>query len=176
VLNYERAKRLAPDDEDLAANLKMALQRTEDRIDKAPELFIKEWKNNVTGLMNEKSWSLLCIGALCITLLLFSMYIVSRSTGLRKTGFFGGSILFIVTVVLFFVAKNKYELTVNSAEAVITSGSVTVNGSPDEKGTKLFILHEGTKVTVQQESEGWTEIRIANGNVGWVKTGSFQKI
>jgi tetratricopeptide (TPR) repeat protein len=176
VLNYERAKKLAPDDEDLAANLKLTLQRTEDRIDKAPELFLNEWKNDITGLTGEKNWSLLCIAMLCLSLALFALYIVSNRSGLRKTGFFGGSILLVITVVFFLIARHSYEMTVNSAEAVITAGSVTVHGSPDEKGTKLFILHEGTKVNVQQENEGWTEVRIANGNVGWIKINALQKI
>ncbi|MFL5763352.1 MAG: tetratricopeptide repeat protein [Bacteroidia bacterium] len=176
ILNYERSKKLKDGDEELEANLKLAQQRTEDRIDKAPELFLKEWKKEIADLMGERSWSLLCIAVLCLTLLLFLLYVFSRQTGLRKTGFFGGSVFLLLTIVLFFIAKYKYETTLNSAEAIITTGTVTVNGSPDEQGTKLFLLHEGTKVTIQQENDGWSEIRIANGNVGWIKSDTCQKI
>ena len=82
----------------------------------------------------------------------------------------------IACIILFFVARHKYELTLNSGGAIIISPTVTVTGSPNEKGTKLFILHEGTKVTITEDSGDWTEIKIANGNVGWLPTKSISPI
>jgi tetratricopeptide (TPR) repeat protein len=175
ILNYERSKKFS-DDDDLEANLNMALKHTQDNIDKAPELFLTEWKNAIVNLMSEKNWSLFCIVFLCLTLFFIGLYIFSGATGIRKMGFFGGLVFLGLTIVLFFVAKNKYELTINSSEAIITSAEVIVKGSPDEKSTKLFSLHEGTKVDVQQENGDWIEIRIANGNVGWVKSNVLEKI
>src|SRR3569832_1089815 len=61
ILNYERAKKLAPNDEDIAVNLKFANQKTEDKIEAAPQMFLLELKQKIILLMNEKSWSVLCI-------------------------------------------------------------------------------------------------------------------
>jgi tetratricopeptide (TPR) repeat protein len=170
VLNYERAKKLAPNDEDILTNLKFANQKTEDKIESAPQLFLTEWKNGLIDLMSEKGWSCLCIFTFCISLILIAMFVLSGNSGNKKAGFFGGATTGIITVIIFFMAQCKYEHTINSDEAIITSPSVTVNGSPNEKGTKLFILHEGTKVIITQEEADWTEVKIANGNVGWLKT------
>ena len=82
----------------------------------------------------------------------------------------------VTTIAIYFIAKHKYELTQTSTTAVITSAAVTVYGSPNEKGTKLFILHEGTKVNINEEDGGWTEIKIANGNVGWLPVKSLSAI
>lgn len=176
ILNYERAKKLNPDDEDLNMNLKFANQKAEDKIDAAPQLFLSEWKNGIIDIFDEKSWSILCILFFACSLFLFGMYIVSHSSGLKKLGFFGACILFIVTVFTFFIAQNKFEMTKNSSDAIVLSGTATVTGSPNEKGTKLFILHEGTKVIVTEEQNEWTEIKIANGNVGWIKSNLIEKI
>ncbi len=67
-------------------------------------------------------------------------------------------------------------MSVNGNTAIITAQSITVTGSPNEKGTKLFILHEGTKVNVTQEDLDWVEIKIANGNTGWIKHSQLEKI
>jgi tetratricopeptide (TPR) repeat protein len=176
ILNYERAKKLDPDDDDINVNLKHAYQKTEDKIEAAPELFLTEWKNGIVNLMSEKEWSILFILFICITLLFFLFYIMSRNNGIRRFGFYTGAIFIVLSISTFFIAKHKYELTVNSSGAVITGESVTVNGSPNEKGTKLFILHEGTKVNITEDQSDWTEIRIANGNTGWIKTSQLQKI
>ena len=170
ILNYERAKKLAPNDDDILTNLKLANQKTEDKIESAPQLFLTEWKNGIIDMMSEKGWSYFCIFALSISLILIAMFILSANPRLKKIGFFGGVIGGIMTISIFFIALQKYNHTINNNEAITTSASVTVTGSPDEKGTKLFILHEGTKVTVVEEMGDWTEVKIANGNVGWLKT------
>lgn len=176
ILNYERALKLDPDNEDFSFNLKLANQKTEDKIDTAPQLFLIQWKNGLVDLMTEKGWSQLCIILICISLLLFAIYITMQNRGLKQFGFFGGTTLVILSIITFFIAQHKYNITKNNSEAIITSPSITVTGSPNEKGTKLFILHEGTKVNVTQEDVSWAEIKIANGNTGWIKKSELQKI
>lgn len=169
ILYYERAKKLNPSDEDITVNLKLANQKVEDKIEAAPQLFLTQWKNGIVDLMSEKAWSIFCIILLAIALILFSIFITSGNRSLKQAGFFGGMVLIISAFVTLFIAQQKYTQTKYNSDAIITSASVTVMGSPSEKGTKLFILHEGIKVNVTQENDGWSEIKIANGNVGWVK-------
>ena len=109
-------------------------------------------------------------------MILFAVYIFSANRGVKQIGFFGGSTLILASIFIFFIARHKYELTKNSENAIITTPTVTVTGSPNEKGTKLFILHEGTKVNITEEDGSWTEIKIANGNVGWVPSKSLSAI
>lgn len=176
ILNYEKAKKLNPNDEDLIINLKLANQKAEDKIDAAPQLFLAEWKNGIVDLFDEKNWSVLCILLFAVSLFLIGLYIVSQNNTLKKLGFFTGIVLLIATIFIFFIAQNKYELTKNSSNAIVISGTATITGSPNEKGTKLFILHEGTKVIITEEQNEWTEIKIANGNVGWIKSNLIAKI
>ncbi len=176
ILNYERALKINPDNGDFNFNLKLANQKIEDKIDAVPELFLTQWKNGLVDLMTEKAWSELCIALIVISLILFVIYITVPKRSLKQFGFFGGTTLIILSIITFFIAQHKYDLTKNSSEAIITSPAITVTSSPNEKGTKLFILHEGTKVNVTQEDVNWAEIKIANGNKGWIKKSELQKI
>jgi len=176
ILNYERAKKLDPDDEDIEANLKLANQKVEDKIEAAPSLFLEQIQSGITDQLNERQWSLIMIMLIIAGLLFFALYVWSSGKTLKQIGFFIGSGLMIAACVTFFIAKSKYTSTVQSDSGVITSASVTVTGSPTEKSTRLFLLHEGTKVKIMDESDDWTEIKIPNGNVGWVKTNDLQKI
>ena len=176
ILNYERALKLDPDNQDFSYNLKLANQKTEDKIDAAPQLFLSQWKNSMVDLMTEKGWSKLCIGLIIFALILFAMYITMRGRAIKQFGFFGGATLFFLSLITFFIAQHKYYHTKYNSYGIITSPSITVTGSPNERGTKLFILHEGTKVNVTQEDTSWAEIKIANGNTGWIKKSELQKI
>jgi SH3-like domain-containing protein len=46
---------------------------------------------------------------------------------------------------------------------------VNVKSSPDEQGTSVFVLHEGTKVVLMDSVLQWKEVKIPDGNKGWVQ-------
>jgi SH3-like domain-containing protein len=54
--------------------------------------------------------------------------------------------------------------------------TVEIKSSPDENSTSLFVLHEGTKVYIKETFEDWAEIKIADGNTGWIKIKSIERI
>jgi tetratricopeptide (TPR) repeat protein len=176
ILNYERAKKLAPNDEDIAVNLKFANQKTEDKIEAAPEMFLIDLQKKLVALLDERSWSLLCIASLLVSLSFIALFIGSGNQLIKKTGFYLGGAAIIVFIITFFIAKSSYSSSQNHNEAIVTVGAVTVLGSPAESSTKLFILHRGSKVVVKGENNGWLEVTIANGNVGWIKASQVEKI
>ena len=62
-------------------------------------------------------------------------------------------------------------------EAIVMNPSVTVRSTPSESGTSLFILHEGRKVNVKDNSmKEWKEIHLEDGKVGWVPASAIEVI
>ena len=61
--------------------------------------------------------------------------------------------------------------------AVIIQSAVPVKSTPAQGGTDLFILHEGTKVNITDDSmDNWKEIRVADGKEGWVQADQIEII
>lgn len=172
ILNYEKAKKLSPADEDIIFNLNLANSRIIDKIDALPTLFIQEWKSGLLSTFTEREWSILCIVFSFLFIITLGIFIVSKKIILKQIGLWSALLFFVLSVAVFFVAKNSYASAVENKEAIILSPSIHVKGSPSEKGTKLFILHEGTKVRIESIEDRWIEIRLANGNVGWLPLSS----
>jgi tetratricopeptide (TPR) repeat protein len=170
ILNYERAAKLLPNDEDIKFNLKLANQKIIDKIERLPKLMIHEWKDNFLNSLSEKEWSILSIILLTIALGLLAIYLSGKKLLLKQVSFGFALLFFVVALTVFFIAKKQYNNSVNNKEAIIISGSTDVTSSPSENGTKAFVLHEGTKVTVTESSNDWVEIRLPNGNVGWIRS------
>lgn len=119
------------------------------------------------------------LGVVFFILLLVSLYLFffSKQIAGKKTGFIGG-IVFLALVVLsnVFAAQQKNELTDRNA-AIVLSPSVTVRSTPSESGTSLFILHEGRKVEIKDNTmREWKEIRLEDGKVGWVPASAVEVI
>ena len=52
-----------------------------------------------------------------------------------------------------------------------------MKSTPAQNGTDLFILHEGTKVNITDDSmKDWREIRVADGKEGWLPTKDLEVI
>ena len=51
-----------------------------------------------------------------------------------------------------------------------------MKGAPDNSGTSLFLIHEGLKVQVVGELGNWYNIRLADGNEGWIAKSDLERI
>ena len=176
ILYYERALALQPEHEDARHNLTLANAYIMDKIDYIPDIFIKRWKYAVVNSLLPKVWLIISLSAFSLFLLLFLTYFFSTRIVLKKFGFWFGVLFFLISVFTLLNSRERREIIQNSNKAIIISPVVTVKSSPNESGTNLFVLHEGTKVSMEDKLGNWTEIKIADGNKGWVKSEDFEEI
>ena len=175
ILYYERAKLLAPNDEDINFNLSLANSHITDKIDAISPLLVKTWYKSVSSILPSDSWSILSIGSFILLLIFLSVFLYSHKTVLRRLTFYLSILALLFSLLSFSFANTeaKQQTVHNSA---IIFDSITVKSSPDNYGTDLFLLHEGTKVTVLQTENNWMKIKLSDGNEGWVKNESLQVI
>lgn len=177
ILNYERALLMQPGNADIRANLEIARAKTIDKVIPVPEIFFVSWTKALINCLSVDAWAK--VGVICFFLLLVSLYFFffAKQIGWKKMGFIAG-ILFLVIVILanIFAFQQRNEL-VNRNNAIVLTPSVTVRSTPSENGTGLFVLHEGRKVEVKDDSmREWKEIRLEDGKVGWVPASSIEVI
>lgn len=169
ILYYRRALRLAPGNDDVRYNLSVAEARTKDNIERIPEFFLSTWLRGVRRTMSCTAWTILSLAFLAGALGLFLLYLLAQRLPLRKTGFYGtlvAAVLFVCTTS--FAAAGRREL-LDESHAVVMPASVAVKSSPDKSATDLFVLHEGTVVTVTDRLDEWCEILLDDGKKGWIE-------
>lgn len=176
IINYERAKKLSSDDEDIDFNLKIASLKVVDRIDNVPEVFYKRWLRNLATIFPANRWSITFVIMIWLVFISAGFYIISRSSSFKKISFIASIVFAIFSIFTYIFSARSYSILHVEEQAIVISSSVYVKSSPDEKGNDLFILHEGTKVEVLEPFEGWKKIRIANGTIGWLKLNEIEKI
>jgi tetratricopeptide (TPR) repeat protein len=176
ILYYERALLLSPGDKDIRFNLEIAKLKTVDKIEPVDEFFLTEWYNAVKNLYNANQWSYSAIGCFILFIVCLVLFFFSRKIFLKKLGFYSGLVLLVLTITThIFAYSQKKKLTDHNA-AILFTPTVTIKSTPDSSGTDLFILHEGTKVTVKSHLGNWIEIETDDGNVGWIKNSEIEII
>jgi tetratricopeptide (TPR) repeat protein len=176
LLNYNRALRLSPADEDIRHNLAFAEQSTKDSIEQIPEFFLSTWMRSVRNLMGGNTWTILSIVILALALAMALLYLLAQPLTMRKTGFYSMALfglLFIITTSFAWSARTE---ATAQRDAIIMSSAASIKSSPDGNSTELFVLHEGTKVRVGEVMDKWAEVRIADGRKGWIEIDRIERI
>lgn len=177
ILEYERAGRLVPGDEDVTANLRLARSVTADDIEPLPRFWLLaawDWWVDLLPLgalrwATAASWLLAGAGLV--------LRILGRGMGSRRTG----------AIVLSASAGATLLLGLNLAvrelglgrpqEAVVMAVEVGVKSAPtDDPNLTIFNIHEGTLVQVERQADEWAEIKLEDGRVGWVPGSVFEMI
>ena len=170
ILNYERALLMSPGNGDIRANLEIARAKTVDKVVPQPELFFVNWYLSLRAVMSVDGWATVGILTFLIFLIGMGLYFFVSAIQLRKVGFYVAVVSVCLCLLSNLFAYQQKEIMQRHDKAIILVPSVTVRSTPSESGTGLFILHEGHKVSIKDDSmREWREIVIEDGKVGWVR-------
>lgn len=171
VLWYERAAQLIPNDADLKFNLDYARSQVKDIKEDRKKSVIKIlffWKH----LLNAPTiqWMAIILNAV------FWLLLVIRFMANKKPSKMFCWFSVILALVFIMTALYNYYEEKHFKQAVIISDSVSVRSGLAEDSTELFILHEGTKVDVKKERNGYYRIYFSKGKIGWLKKSQVEVI
>jgi len=176
ILYYERALRLDPSNENIRYNLEFANLSKTDKIDRIEPFFVVVWYRDITSLLTSNRWAYLSLILFLLAMAMFLLYRFGKLLPLRKTAFG----LFIALILLFLLTMGHSLYSRNSVvrnpAAILMAGSQTARSTPDDTGTEVFVIHEGTKVFVKSTILEWSEVRLEDGKVGWIHTNSIEMI
>lgn len=168
ILNYERALRLKPNFRDAQENLDLANSKIEDEIKALPELFIVTWARNITTWFSHTGWRIVILCLLALLGAAVAIFVLSRDYLWRKGALIGGIAVtgLLLIAIACSIATGVRQNSHN--KAIVTSPLVVVKSSPESNSVDKLILHEGTKVDVEETLGDWHKIHIADGNTGWL--------
>lgn len=176
ILNYERALREAPHDEDVEYNLRLARTRIEDKIEPVPQLFYIRWYRGLRDALHTDSWAILGLFFLSLSAVFWAFFLAGKRLALRKMGFYGGLAGLLLGIFALYTAFHAWNEHFNTKQAVVFAGSVSVKSAPVNSSTGLFILHAGSTVRQIDEIGEWVRVRLADGKEGWMLKADLEYI
>ena len=177
ILNYERALRLDPSYSDARYNLEFTGNFVQDKIEPVPEFILKSVAGKVCYLMGSNAWAVIFLVLLAAALVMGLLFLLGPSAGKRRAGFYCGIVLLLLSAgALGFSVWQKSD-SVKTDAAIVMAPVVSVKSSPSEGSSKdLFVIHEGTKVTILDEVGEWKNISLADGRQGWIVSDNLEVI
>lgn len=177
ILNYERALKLDPSYEDARYNLELSNNMIQDRIDPVPDFILKVWAKDLCWLMDSDGWAVAFIIMFALMLAMILLFVLSPSVAGRRTGFFTGIVFLLLAIMSLSFSlwqKNDY---MKADKAIVMRPVSSVKSSPSSEASQdLFVLHEGTKVDILDQVGSWSNVELADGRQGWIRTSDIEKI
>lgn len=160
ILWYERAKRLAPTDPDLALNLDYARSLTKDAAEPESALqkvlfFAKSYLS-----LGQMSWVLLISNAVLWAAL---------GLGLRRPHWALKALVLVSLAVMLVLGPAAAHVAYTQRfqdQGVVLAKELPVRAGRDDKATTLFTLHAGARVLVQEGMNGYVRVRFGD-KIGW---------
>ena len=177
ILNYERALRLDPSYSDARYNLEFTSNFVQDKIEPVPEFILESVARKVCYVMGSNAWAVIFLVLLAAALVMGLLFLLGSSVGKRRAGFYCGIVLLLLSAgALSFSIWQKSD-SVKTDTAIVMSPVSSVKSSPSSGSSKdLFVIHEGTKVTILDEVGTWRNISLADGRQGWIPASDIEII
>jgi tetratricopeptide (TPR) repeat protein len=176
IYNYEKALLLNPTDSEIQNNLKFAQKLTIDEVKDIPKVGFARILHNFTSVFHYNTWALISVVVSTLFLLFFIGYYFSQITFQKRVFFFGMFALIFMLLISISTAiseKNDYE---NEKPAIVFAEVTEVKSEPQKASATVFMLHEGTKVFVQETLENWKKIQLTDGTEGWIEKTAIKEV
>jgi len=171
ILNYERARQIAPGDPDILANLKFAEQKAGVvEANESPKPVVR-FCRSVAAARTAAQWRRYEIVGVWATMLLIAAAVwwPRWRTGLVILAVVAGVGLVTATAMVIYRGAVR-------PGAVVVAPKVEVRFAPLTDATVHFQLGEGTKVAVREDRGQWVLVERADEQQGWVRAEAIERV
>ena len=88
-------------------------------------------------------------------------------------GMFFAFFVLLLSVLSAVFEKTHYE---NDQPAIVFAEIAPVKSEPKKEASDAFVLHEGTKVYIQESLDNWMKIQLPDGTEGWIEKGNIKRL
>ncbi|MBC8265757.1 MAG: tetratricopeptide repeat protein [Flavobacteriales bacterium] len=172
IFYYEKTLKLNSNNEDALHNLELAQLKIADNIEAIPSLFFEKWISSIISFLKMDYWAILCVFLLWLSFFVFG---IKNLSNFQLPNYLLIALLILSFNTLFF-ANKQYHEKIKQKPAIIFSSAVVIKSAPSFNANDLFSLHSGSKIIITDQIGEWVQIRIANGNKGWMLKNNCKEI
>ena len=163
ILYYEKALKIAPNNEAIQHNLHLANQKGLKKNEHSADFFLFQWATQLHQKHTSRYWSISFL--ICFFLFSILSFIYFRK---RENIYLKLSILLLCfSIILFYMAKQKFYLETSITHAIVMHDSDMVN-KPSLNAKKVGTISSGNKVKLLDHDGNFYKIKTVNNKIVWI--------
>lgn len=184
VLYYQRALNLDPSMDDARSNLEFVKTRIIDKPEDDSS-FLSNLHRRILSIFSPDAWAWIAFAMFVLLMGCVAMYIFSNNVAFRKTGFFGGFVVLVLTIYAMTLSYQSAMASTRTDMAVVTVPTANLRSVPGTSSdNKVIPIHEGTVLEItdsltmpgESSSPKWYDVKINNSTRAWVNAADVEQI
>lgn len=176
ILHYEKAVKLNPHNQDAIFNLKIANLKVVSKIVPMSDFFLVKWFKGILQFFEFDSWAISQIIFGFLMLGFFSLYFFVSVNKVQKLGFYGGVLslgLMLFSAIFAWSAKSSL---MSHNYGIILVDMYHLKSEPSAQSKEILTVREGVKFMKLETIGQWNQIKLSDGNIGWIEKSAFEMI
>ena len=176
IVHYERALMQSHGHEAAERNLAFLRSKINSEIEPLPPFFLTKWWQSARMALPATSMGItgmllwwLGFGALAV-------WLFGKSRLQKKWGIVAGIALLAVSLLPFSLALSRASFEKNTKQAILIQKSAILRAAPDDSSQEIMTLQEGMKLQQVENLDGWWQVRLENGDLGWLPEQAMERI
>ncbi len=176
ILNFKRALRIDSSHKQANNNLKFALSLTKDKQEDASDGFIGSIWARLFSFFNINRASMLSL-ILFLSIIGMIIFILLKFRNREKSvPVFILTILIFIFTLSFIITVSRINSYNSHKPAVLMSDSAIGHSGPGEDFSRVFTIHEGMNLTLEEFQNDWALVKLPNGLGGWIPNDTYLKV
>ncbi|MCC6724347.1 MAG: SH3 domain-containing protein [Saprospiraceae bacterium] len=176
VLHYERALVLDAKHDAAAKNLAFIRSKINAEIEPLPEFFLTRWWHSARAGMGASSMGILALVCWWAGFGALTFRVLGKTRNHKKWGLIAGLSLLIISILPLGLAWSSMAYQKNSEQAILVQKTAILRSSPEENAQEVETVAEGTKLNQIKKMEGWWQVSLENGEIGWLPENAMERI
>ena len=176
IYHYEKALQLSPGDKDVQNNLDFARNMTIDALGQEESKGFRGIFDTSTAAFSASGWGWVAVFCMLVFVVFFLVYYFSNRTVVKRLLFVSSMFFLVLAIASAVIGFTKQDLQAESEYAIVFSEEVQVRSEPSPISEEAFTLHEGAKVKITEDFQGWIEIELPNGSRGWMDENEVRRL
>jgi len=170
IIQYQRARLIAPRDNDIIDNLNFARNYRADKITilENPIGRLLSQTFHYFSITESYLWAAIFF---LVSAILISLDIIYQIRNLRF-----GLIFTLLTFLYFLITFMVWNSEKSDIYGVITQSEVRAYSGPGEEYKEILIIHDGAEVKIRDERNGYYLTQLPGGIGAWVKSTTIKKV
>jgi tetratricopeptide (TPR) repeat protein len=176
IYNYEKALVINPNFFQAENNIQVAQKLLVDDIKIIKKVGFAFWLQKATSIYHYNTWAWIAVYLGGLFLLFFCGYYFVDKTIVKRIFFVGMVVVLGLIFISLFCAIFEKNRDKTERPAIIFAAIAPLKKTPKTTSKDIIVLHEGTKVYVQETKNNYKKVQLTDGQTGWILSKSIKEV
>ena len=172
ILNYEKALKIMPRNEDILFNLEIVNEMKKDKFENIPTVNFHNLLSSLNKIISFGFWAVLSTILILTSSLLFILAKKNKNSSFLKISF----PVLLAGVVLGILSIQQKNAVLENKDGIVIYSQTNILSEPNANSTILLEVNEGSKLKIIRTDNNWLNVSTPSNDKGWIEAENILEI